>query len=90
MKIAVRKQADWMSKNDDRILEYLSTSPRSRPRDIRAGLDDVGITLRIEYIDKRLERLAAAELVRKDGLRYELAECGLEYLIGNYAVKTIA
>ncbi|WP_195892482.1 hypothetical protein [Halopiger goleimassiliensis] len=44
MSIHVRKQADWMSKNDERILEYLCKNADSRPREIRDGLDDYGIT----------------------------------------------
>lgn len=90
MRIAVRKHAEWMSKNDDRILEYLASNPGKRPHEIRTELSDAAIALQPRYIDKRLELLERAALVRKDGLRYELSDHGRAYLVGEYAVESIA
>lgn len=92
MSVPVRRQAEWMSKNDERILEYLSEADRCRPREIREALDEVsrGINLRISYVDKRLEKLETAGFVEKRQLEYRLSDRGLEYLLGEFDASTIA
>lgn len=78
-----------MSKNDDRILEYLCRNSRSRPREIRNGLDQYGITLRIEYVDDRIDKLESAGLITRDELRYSLTDRGKRYLVGEFDASSI-
>lgn len=89
MTIRVRKHGDWMSKNDERILEFLSANPRRRPQEIQDGLDVNGIALRLEYVDDRLEKLVRAGLVEKAELRYSISDRGLAYLEGAFDASTV-
>lgn len=91
MIVPIRKQAGWMSKNDERILEFLCAGDRNRPREIRDGLNAVngGINLRLSYVDKRLEKLEAAELVEKHQLEYRISDRGVAYLNGDFDASTV-
>ena len=73
-----------MSKNDERILEYLCANPRRRPQEIRTGLAEHGIALRLEYVDDRLEKLVRAGMLEKAELRYSVSERGRRYLEGAF------
>ncbi|USZ73320.1 MarR family transcriptional regulator [Natronosalvus halobius] len=89
MTIAVRKQGEWMSKNDERILELLCSTDRCRPRDIRDELNDFGIALRLDYVDKRLETLEDAGLVASDALRFRITDRGRAYLLGEFDATSV-
>ena len=91
MSVPIRKQGEWMSKNDERILEYLCNNGRCRPRGIRDGLGRVndGINLSTTYIDNRLEKLEAAGFVVRDELDYEITQRGMDYLAGEFDASVI-
>ncbi|MFC7215320.1 MarR family transcriptional regulator [Saliphagus sp. GCM10025334] len=89
MTIAVRKQGEWMSKNDERILELLCSTDRCRPRDIRDELNDFGIALRLDYVDKRLETLEDAGMVASDAMRYRITDRGRAYLLGEFDAASV-
>lgn len=92
MSVALRKHADWMSKNDDRIMEYLADNGPLRPRTLRDGLGDAGrgLDFRVAYLDQRLEILAEAGLLETSGLEYDLADRGRAYLDGDLDVARIS
>ena len=78
----LRKSGEWMTKYDDRILEYLRENETGRPVDI--ARDDY-IYCSASYIGQRLKELKGHNLVAdSEGPVYELTEKGSAYLIGAY------
>lgn len=77
-----RKSGEWMTKYDDRILEYIRENETGRPVDIER--DDF-IYCSASYVGQRLKQLEEHNLVDvSDGPIYELTKQGRAYLIGAY------
>jgi len=82
----IRKSGDWMTKYDDRILEYLRENNSARPADI-ARYDYVYCSS--SYVGQRLRELTEHGLVTvQERPIYELTEEGRAYLIGAYDAET--
>lgn len=78
---AERQSADWMKREDERILEYLRENGRARPGLIAS---EVFEAIRPVHVGERLAYLRHAGLVDTSGLHsYELTEAGLRYLDGD-------
>lgn len=77
-----RKSGEWMTKYDDRILEYIRENETGRPVDIER--DDF-IYCSASYVGQRLKQLEEHDLVDvSDGPVYELTKKGRAYLVGGY------
>lgn len=77
-----RKSGEWMTKYDDRILEYIRENQTGRPVDIER--DDF-IYCSASYIGQRLKELEEHSLVDvSEGPVYQLTKKGRAYLIGAY------
>jgi len=82
----LRKSGEWMTKYDDRILEYLRENETGRPVDI--ARDDY-IYCSASYIGQRLKELKAHSLVSaSEGPVYQLTTEGSAYLIGAYDAES--
>ena len=76
-----RASADWMKREDERILEYLDDEGLSTARLISR---EAFKNIRPGHVTERLEKLRDAELVAKSGFSsYELTEEGQRYLAGD-------
>lgn len=74
-----------MTKADDRILEYLWTEGKATPKLIA---DDHRIEFGSEYIGRRLQLLAEAELIERVGRGiYTLSDRGEDYLTGRLDLR---
>ncbi|SFS74863.1 hypothetical protein SAMN04488556_2579 [Halostagnicola kamekurae] len=92
MTIPLRTHASWMSKNDDRILEYLAHHGPQRALELRSALADrsAALDFRPMYLQKRLEILTDAGLVSYDGLKYDVSSRGRAYLAGEFDASTLS
>ena len=78
--MGVRLSADWMTKADDRILEFLESEMKATPSEMA---DDARIRYDGQYIQQRLAVLLEAGLITRvhRGV-YTLSSKGQEYLAG--------
>lgn len=87
--MAVRLSADWMSKADDRILEYLEQEgPHSPGRIAESEM----VRFSRKTINMRLIKLEQAGLVEKDAIGrgvYEISEIGEQYLTGDLDAREL-
>lgn len=75
----MRPRIDWMTRSDDRILEFLAEKEILASASVIA----VNIDYNPSYISRRCRKLAAAELVeRVDKSHYQLTDLGDRYLAG--------
>jgi len=75
-----RKNAGWMTQEDERILEYIGEHGLSTPRTISR---ETFARVSPGHVAERLQVLADAELVARSGVRsYELTRDGQRYLAG--------
>lgn len=78
----MRKQATWMAKWDDRLLEYLYENGPSTPGKIA---DDDYIRVSTSYISQRLSTLQDNQMVTNLGNGvYQITDEGAYYLAGGY------
>lgn len=85
--MAVRLSADWMTKADDRILEFLYVEGKSQPAMI--GEDD-RVRFKTQYINQRLSKLLDAGLVTRVGRGvYLISEEGEAYLSGEFDARDL-
>lgn len=78
--MAVRLSPGWMTKADDRILEYLEEEVKASPGEIA---DDERIDYERKYIQRRLKKLTDAGLItRVHRGQYLLSDTGAGYLAG--------
>lgn len=85
----MRRRADWMTRNDDAILELLATAEPLAlpPKVIHWNSTEIGTASMVKQtVDNRLEKLVAAGLIRRvrdSGAYYQLTEAGQQYLDGD-------
>lgn len=78
--MAVRLSPDWLTKADDRILEYLDEEVKASPGEMA---DDKRIKYNRKYIQRRLKKLTDAGLItRVHRGQYLLSDLGAGYLAG--------
>ena len=79
--MGVRLSADWMTKADERILEYLESEVKATPSEMSS---DDRIRYDRKYIQHRLAILVEAGLVTRvhRGV-YTLSSSGQAYLVGS-------
>ncbi|MCU4741633.1 hypothetical protein OB960_09500 [Halobacteria archaeon AArc-xg1-1] len=76
----MRKRAEWMTRADDEILEYLESQGAGTPKAIA---DEIGRNN--NYIGVRCRTLASYELVEKPSRGfYVITDTGTEYLDGEF------
>lgn len=76
----MRYSADWMTIADDRILEYLSATETSTPKNMA---DSGDVRFSRQYIGERCRKLADYGLVQHLGNGvYRITSHGEEYLSG--------
>ncbi|WP_411967882.1 MarR family transcriptional regulator [Haloferax sp. YSSS75] len=75
----MRPRVDWMSKADERVLEFLQEKDIiASPSVIAANIDYTG-----EYISRRCRKLAEAGLLQRvDASNYRLTSLGDRFLEG--------
>lgn len=75
----MRPRVDWMSKADERVLEFLQEKDIiASPSVIAANIDYTG-----EYISRRCRKLAEAGLLQRvDASNYRLTSLGERFLEG--------
>lgn len=77
-----RKQGTWMSKWDDRLLEYIEENGSGAPTEISSA-DFMPISK--QYASKRLKELSERNLLEPLGNGvYQITKEGLMYLYGDY------
>ena len=82
----MRKQGTWMSKWDDRILEYIYEQGSGAPTEISES-DYIPISK--QYVSSRLAELAEYKLLESLGNGvYQITEEGWYYLEGGYNAET--
>jgi len=83
----MRQPADWMTPDDDRILEYLESEGAQSARNISY---DERIRLSRRYVNVRLTKLSDTGLVRdvRNG-RYKITQVGKLYLDGGLSAREI-
>jgi|GEM_PF-1332577 len=90
----MRRHAEWMTRADERILEYLAENESEQPSEIRYGLAAINDAMAYpqSYVDGRLDRLAGAGLVaeREDGWAYELTNRGSFFLRGEFDASVLS
>ena len=75
----MRPRVDWMTQADERILEFLHEKDIvASPAVVAANIDYTG-----EYISRRCQKLADAELIQRvDATNYRITDRGEQYLEG--------
>ena len=75
----MRPRIDWMTRSDDRILEFLEDKEIVASASVIA----VNIEYNSNYISRRCRRLAEAGLIQRiDSSNYRLTDFGERYLTG--------
>lgn len=88
----MRKPAEWMTKADNVILEFIDEDGRSQPSHIAHRLPEIGEDLDFHrhYIGKRCRKLAEAGLLLNVGNGvYAITDQGGEYLRGDLDAATL-
>jgi len=79
--IADRQSADWMKREDERILEYIAEEGLASATLIAREVFEM---VSAGHVSERLEMLRYAGLVARSGLSsYELTDAGRRYLSGD-------
>jgi len=83
----MRLDADWMSRADDRILEYLSQYGPDTPKTMA---DSGNVRFSRQYINQRCKKLVAYGLLLHLGNGvYDITQEGEQYLAGDLDVRTL-
>lgn len=83
----MRLDADWMSRADDRILEYLSEAGPDTPKQMA---DSGRVRFSRQHINARCKKLVAyGLLVHLGNGVYEITEAGRQYLNGDLDVRSL-
>ena len=84
----MRRNAEWMTIADERILEFLSEEGPRQPKQIAT---DDRITFSNQYIGQRCRTLASYGLVQNlgNGL-YAITNPGKQYLVGELDVRDLS
>ncbi|ELY51673.1 hypothetical protein [Natronolimnohabitans innermongolicus] len=81
----MRKRAEWMTRADDEILEYLQAHGAGTPKSIAEEIDRNN-----DYVGVRCRKLASCGLVEKPSRGfYVLADSGEAYLDGELDAGTL-
>ena len=75
----MRPRIDWMTRSDDRILEFLAE------KEILASPSVIAVNIEYNpsYISRRCRKLAAGGLLERDDTsNYQLTDLGERYLLG--------
>ena len=82
----MRPRVDWMTQADERVLEFLEAKDIvASPSVIAANIDYTG-----EYISRRCQKLADAELIQRvDATNYRITERGEQYLAGDLSADDL-
>lgn len=76
----MRPRIEWMTRSDDRTLEFL----HEKEIVASAGVIAANIDYNPNYISRRCRRLADAELIQRiDSSNYRLTDLGEQYLSGD-------
>ncbi|QLH82134.1 phage repressor protein [Halosimplex pelagicum] len=80
----LRKMADWTTRADDRIMEWLRDNGYHPPSAITEQLNDIGegIDFSRQYITRRCNELHDRGLLDKNYQNYSLSSDGRKYLDG--------
>ena len=82
---AMRKRAEWMTRADDEILEYLQSQGAGTPKSIADEIDRNN-----NYIGVRCRKLASYGLVDRPSRGfYVITDYGTEYLEGELDASTL-
>ena len=85
--MAIRLSAEWMTKADERILEYLDAEGKAQPKMIS---DDERVLFEGKYINQRLYNLLEAGFVQRVGRGvYVITEQGEDYLAGEFDARDL-
>ena len=83
----MRLDADWMSRADDRILEYLSEWGPDTPKGMA---NDGRVRFSRQYINSRCKKLVSYRLLVHLGNGvYDITEKGEQYLAGELDVREL-
>lgn len=83
----MRLDADWMSRADDRILEYLSEWGPDTPKQMA---EDGRVRFSRQYINARCKKLVPYQLLLHLGNGvYDITEKGEQYLAGELDVREL-
>ncbi|GAB7120892.1 repressor [Natrinema saccharevitans] len=82
----MRKRAEWMTRADDEILEYLASETAGTPKVIADALDRSN-----GYIGVRCRKLASYGLVERPSRGfYVITDAGTAYLEGELDASTLS
>lgn len=83
----MRLDADWMSRADDRILEYLSEWGPDTPKGMA---DDGRVRFSRQHINARCKKLVSYQLLVHLGNGvYDITKNGEQYLVGELDVQEL-
>jgi len=85
--VKLRLSASWMTKADDRILEYIYAEGRTQPKMIK---EDPIVEFEGGYVDQRLAALRKAGFINRVGHGlYTITDQGEDYLSGDFDARDL-